>query len=174
MFAQDDNAIKVRDCSIFISESMIIECFENEELIRQTCMLEGAKFDWGMKNFLKEGEDYKGLKKELKEIIKANDLAYIPSAASLGKSIATLNPAIIVGSILGFIIGFIINRILRYAWDTAEFNTIKEDAKTIVSDLRRNANKTEDEKLKKKYNDEADRLEEAIKKYSSKNEDKKD
>ena len=42
--------------------------------VNQDIILEGAKFDLFLKNYMDEGKDYKGLKKELQTIIKANDL----------------------------------------------------------------------------------------------------
>lgn len=42
--------------------------------INQNIILEGAKFDLFLKNYMNEGKDYKGLKKELKTIIDANNL----------------------------------------------------------------------------------------------------
>lgn len=56
------------------------------DLVEQHALLEGAKFDLLMKNFLKEGKDYKGLKADLKEIIDANDLDD-SKLASKGKSL---------------------------------------------------------------------------------------
>lgn len=65
----------IKDCRCFMSEAMVLECSNNYDLVHQSCLLEGAKFDALMKNFLKEGQDYKGLKKDLKEIIAANNLS---------------------------------------------------------------------------------------------------
>ena len=69
-----DEGTIIRNCDCFITENMVEECFGNADLIRQSAILEGAKIDWKLKNWLREGKDYKGLKKEVKEIIKANDL----------------------------------------------------------------------------------------------------
>ena len=42
--------------------------------VNQDVILEGAKFDLFLKNYMNEGKDYKGLKKELKTIIDSNNL----------------------------------------------------------------------------------------------------
>lgn len=36
---------------------------------------EGARFDWALNNFLKEGKDYKGLKKAMQKVQEATDLS---------------------------------------------------------------------------------------------------
>ena len=64
-----------KNCSNLVTEEMISECCGDRSLIEQTAILEGAKLDMSLKNFLKEGQDYKGLKKDLNEIIKANDIS---------------------------------------------------------------------------------------------------
>ena len=64
----------IQDCNCFVNEQMIAECFGNSDLIRASAILEGAKLDMALSNFLKEGKDYKGLKKDLKQIIKANNM----------------------------------------------------------------------------------------------------
>lgn len=192
----NENGYCIKNCSVFVTDELIESCMGNDELLKQAALLEGAKIDWVLKNFLKEGEDYKGLKKDLKEIIRANDLddrhlktedeamhickrilqvsqdlAIINGGVTVVSYALTLNPAMILGSIIGFVIGFIINRLLRYSWDTIEFDAIKKDSETIVSDLRRSAKKATEPKIVKKLNNEADRLEEAIEKYSKKNKD---
>jgi len=195
----------VKDCDIFITEQMIAECFGNEDLIRSSAILEGAKFDLALKNFMKEGKDYKGLKKDLRDIIKANDLdedklktghkgfmhackricQVLEDIGSITGPISVVggavvpmliggNPVALLSAIASAVVSFIISRLFRFLWDTIEFNAIKEDAETIVSDLRRLAKKTEDKKLKDRYNAEADRLEESIKKYSNKSDYDKD
>lgn len=63
------------NCDLFVTEQMILECSNSKELIENQSLLEGAKFDIWVKNFLSEGEDYKGLKKEIKTVIKANKLS---------------------------------------------------------------------------------------------------
>lgn len=64
----------IKDCSFLITEEICVNSFYNEEFIRQTAILEGAKMDMLLKNFLKEGKDYKGLKKDLNQIIVANNM----------------------------------------------------------------------------------------------------
>ena len=64
----------IKNCNPLISEEMIQECAGNADLIKQSAILEGAKIDWVLKNFLEEGQDYKGLKKEVNKIIEANNL----------------------------------------------------------------------------------------------------
>lgn len=64
----------IRNCSFALSDDILESCLGDEFLIRSSCILEGAKFDFLLKNFLNKGKDYKGLKKDLKEIIRANDL----------------------------------------------------------------------------------------------------
>lgn len=189
----------MKKCDIFVTEQMVSECFDNDDLVRQAAVLEGAKLDMALKNFMKEGKDYKGLKKDLRDIIKANNLddddlktgkkgfmhackrimqvledfcAVAGTASNVGSTIGYIamgaNPAIIIGAIVGTVVGFICNRLFRLLWDTIEFNAVKDDAEDIVSTLRRMAKNTNDPKLKKKYDDEADRLEDSIKKYSKK------
>lgn len=72
--AVSENGI-IKNCACFVSENMILECYGNSELIKQQAILEGAKLNLLLKNFLNEGEDYKGLKKDLKEVINANNLS---------------------------------------------------------------------------------------------------
>ena len=186
----------IKNCDCFVSENMILECGGSHDLIRQAAILEGAKLNLILQNFLDEGDDYKGLKRELKTIIKANDLSdkelqtsgrkflhickrIVQIVCDINGLIKVVNGAYIVtisliagsipmllGSILGFVIGFIINRLFRLLWDTLEFDKIKKDAITIVDDLRVAAKKSESDKIKNKLNSEADKLEEAIRKYS--------
>ena len=188
----------VKNCDIFVTEQMVSECFDNDDLVRQAAVLEGAKLDMALKNFMKEGKDYKGLKKDLRDIIKANNLddddlktghkgfmhackricqvledftAIAGTASNIGTIFGYVtmgNPAFIIAAIIGTVVGFICNRLFRLLWDTIEFNAVKDDAEEIVSTLRRMAKNTNDPKLKKKYDDEADRLEDSIKKYSKK------
>ncbi len=49
--------------------------FNEATFLEEDTLLEGAKFNVSLKKFLAEGEDYKGLKKELKEVIKMNDMS---------------------------------------------------------------------------------------------------
>lgn len=201
-----EDGSRVNGCDMFISDEMINECFGNAELIKQSALLEGAKMDWGMKNLFKEGKDYKGLKKDVNEIISANNLSK-DELRSKGKgfmhickrilqvcedlsvffSVGTIvgntskaavviaagatpvGVAMIISTIVGGVIGFIINRLFRYLYDTAEFSAIKKDAEDIVSDLRRQAKKTDNKKYAEKLNKEADKLEDSIAKYSKKN-----
>ena len=62
----------VENCEIFITDEMVSECHFNVDLIEQAALLEGAKIDIALKNFIDEGEDYKGLKRELKKIIESS------------------------------------------------------------------------------------------------------
>ena len=200
----------VKDCSYLITESMVEGCMNNVDIVRNVAILEGAKIDLTLSNFLKEGKDYKGLKKDLKQIIAANDMdksnlaskgkglmhickrilqicedigavaggvtmatagsAQVAGLAAAGMGAAI--PVVIVVYIIGFTIGFIINRLFRLLWDTIEFETIKNDAEEIVSDLRAKAKNDENEQLAKKFNSEADKLEAAIKKWSAKGDKK--
>lgn len=176
---------------------MIAECFGNSDLVRTSALLEGAKFDTWIKNFFKEGEDYKGLKKDLQEIVAANNMSEeglkskgkgfmhtckrilqvmydidgmtIPAMGGMriAASIAA-GPVFVIGGIVSLVISFIVNRLMRYLVDTVEFNTIQKDAEKIVSDLRREASKAENPEIAAKYNAEAERLEKSIEKYSKK------
>lgn len=186
----------IKNCNIFVTDDLIQECYGNEYLIKQSALLEGAKIDMALNNFIEEGKDYKNLKKDLKEIISANNMdekelngnfrkfmhickrivqvlldinLVIGSAintANIGIFAAAGNPALLIGTIIGFVTGFIINRLLRYAADTIEFENIVKDSQYIVNELRKKARDTNDKKLASKFNSEADRLEKAIKKYS--------
>ena len=49
--------------------------FNETVFLEDGTLLEGAKINISLKKFLAEGEDYKGLKKELKEVIKMNDMS---------------------------------------------------------------------------------------------------
>lgn len=69
-----NEGIIIKDCSYLITESMMIECMNNTDIVRQVAILEGAKLDLQLSNWMKEGKDYKGLKKDLKEIINANNM----------------------------------------------------------------------------------------------------
>lgn len=194
----------VKNCDIFVTEQMVAECFGDENLVRQSAILEGAKMDMALKNFMKEGKDYKGLKKDLRDIMKANNMSdkdletgkkgllhackrilqvlsdiesalMIPGAiisGGLTLPMVFAMPAagipLLIGYIVSYIVAFICSRLFRLLWDTIEFKTLKEDAESIVEDLRDMAKNTSNDSLKKKYNAEADRLEESIKKYSNK------
>lgn len=207
----------ITNCDIFVTDDMINECCGDRNLIEYSALLEGAKIDLALQNFLKEGKDYKGLKKDVKDIIKANDLdpdnyrskgkgfmhvckrilqvcedIAVPlgigtdvasiagglkmaskanaAAAAFGLASVAVSPmTIVINGIITLVISFIINRLFRYLLDTIEFNTIKEDAIDVVRDLRISASKANDPKIAEKFNKEADRLEESIKKYSKKN-----
>lgn len=69
-----ENGSIYRDCTDYITEEMIVECLGDPYLVQQSAILEAAKMDWNLKNFLKSGEDYRGLKKELKEVMDANNI----------------------------------------------------------------------------------------------------
>ena len=195
----------IKNCNPLISEEMIQECAGNADLIKQSAILEGAKIDWVLKNFLEEGQDYKGLKKEVNKIIEANNLpkdqikskgkglihickrilqiigdlnvcAAIGATASnifigtkfIAAGSAAAGSVLITGTIVIFIVGFIINRILRYCYDSAEFNAISTDAVEIIQTLRKHAKETNDAKLSAKLNKQADNLQKALNKYSKK------
>lgn len=64
-----------KNCSNLVTEEMISECCGDRSLIEQSAILEGAKLDMCLKNFLKEGQDYKSLKKDLNDVIKANNIS---------------------------------------------------------------------------------------------------
>lgn len=64
----------IHNCDVFITKQMIEECFGSADLVHSSAILEGAKLDLLVTNFMKEGEDYKGLKSELKKVIDANNL----------------------------------------------------------------------------------------------------
>lgn len=49
--------------------------FNEVTFLNEDTLLEGAKMSASLKKFMAEGEDYKGLKKELKEVIKMNDMS---------------------------------------------------------------------------------------------------
>ena len=65
----------IKNCDFVISEEFISDCAYDTALIEETALLEGAKLDLKLKNFMQEGEDYKGLKKELRKVIDANNLS---------------------------------------------------------------------------------------------------
>lgn len=189
----------ITNYSCFIDRELIEECSNNYDLVMQSAMLEAAKMDMKLKNWLKEGEDYKGLKADVKKLIAANNLddsklktgkkglmhickrilqvMYDISLPVAGVSTAAtvagaffLGPvagvASLIGSIVGFVIGFIINRLLRLAVDTVEFDAIRDDAYDIKDQLERKAKDEKNEKLAEKYKKEAEKLGEAIKRYS--------
>lgn len=184
----------IKDCSCFVTEEMIAECSNDQTLIEQQALLEGAKFTMWVDNFLKEGKDYKGLKSELRKVMDANDMSnerlktgrkgfmhackrILQILMDIGLTSFTgvagvytlgtiLIPPLFIGGIISIILTIVINRLLRFAVDSVEFNSIKEDSEDIVDQLRTNAKNTKDKKLAKKYSDSADRLEEAIKKHS--------
>lgn len=194
----------VKNCDVFITEQMVSECFDNDDLVRQAAILEGAKFDMALKNFMKEGKDYKGLKKDLRDIMKANNMsdenletgknsilhackrvvqiladlesaliipgAVIGTAGTIPAMLAmpAVGVPVFIGSIIGYVIGFIVSRLMRLLWDTIEFKTLKDDATEIVKELRTMAENSKNDTLKKKYKAEADKLEDAIKKYNNK------
>ena len=193
----------IKNCDIFVSEQMVAECFNNEDLIRSAAILEGAKLDIALKNFMKEGKDYKGLKKDLRDIIKANNMddsdlktahnGLMHACKRVLQILSDIESMLMVPGIIGFggkdmvssfisaglyrshisiivtfIVSFIIGRLMRLLCDTIEFKTLKKDAESIIEKLRTMAKDSSNEDLKKKYNTEADRLEESIKKYSNK------
>ena len=199
----NENAEYIKNCSTFVNDALMENYMGDHDLISQSAILEGSRIDLALKNFLKEGKDYKGLKNDLRTIIDANNLddkyltsgsskfihickriiqvlldidaAVIPAAAvagGVGSAVAATMvggisiPLVIIIAILDFVVSFIVNRLLRYLVDTIEFDTIRNDTKEIISDLRSKADDTDDEKLKKKYLENANKLSEALKKHS--------
>ena len=69
-----ENGSIYRDCTDCITEEMIVECLGDPYLVQQSAILEAVKMDWTLKNYLKSGEDYRGLKKELREVMDANNI----------------------------------------------------------------------------------------------------
>lgn len=90
------------------------------------------------------------------------------SGAALG--VGALNPITIafVRTAIPFIVMWIGSRLLRLIVDAAEFAAAKKEAEGIVAALRKSANEAKDKKTANKLNDEADKLEASIKKYSNK------
>ena len=199
----NENAEYIKNCSTFVNDALMENYMGDHDLISQSAILEGSRIDLALKNFLKEGKDYKGLKNDLRTIIDVNNLddkyltsgsskfihickriiqvlldidaAVIPAAAvagGVGSAVAATMvggisiPLVIIIAILDFVVSFIVNRLLRYLVDTIEFDTIRNDTKEIISDLRSKADDTDDEKLKKKYLENANKLSEALKKHS--------
>lgn len=64
----------IKNCQFCLTDDIIEECFHDITLINNRCILEGAKMDWIMKNFMKTPGNYKGLKEDLNQIIAANNL----------------------------------------------------------------------------------------------------
>lgn len=186
----------IKNCNVFITESMISACKGNRNLLRETVLNEGKKFDDIAKKIFKDEKDYKGLSSELKEIIKANDLddKYLKSNTSKFmknckkaiKICEELTPTVkskaiggviggamtgsafsIIGSIVGFVVGFIINKVFRLAAYAAEFDVTKKDALYVLEQLDNCAETCYDPKLKKRYEKEADRLRKCIEKYDN-------
>lgn len=184
----------VKEASVFVTENMINECCGDADLIHQSAMLEAAKMDGALKNFMKEGKDYKGLKKDLNTIIAAYDLpkeefgrksnkllhvckrilqvcydldAAIGAGVAAGGAVAMIAtmPAMLPVYIISWVIGFICNRLLRLLVDTVEYKNLEGDVQGIVTDLRAAAKKSEDEKRAAKMNAAADKLEESLAKH---------
>ena len=184
----------VKEASEFVTDTMIAECFNDTGLIHQSAMLEAAKMDTVLKNFMKEGKDYKGLKKDLNTILEANDLpkeefgrksskllhvckrvlqvCYDLDAAVAGVigtggvvAIAATMPAMLPMYIISFVVGFICNRIMRYVVDVVEFKNLEGDVNNIISDMRAAAKNCEDEKRAAKLNASADKLEDSLRKH---------
>ena len=184
----------VKEASEFVTDAMIVECFNDTGLIHQSAMLEAAKMDTVLKNFMKEGKDYKGLKKDLNTILEANDLpkeefgrksskllhvckrvlqvcydldAAIGGVVATGGIVAAAAtmPAMLPSYIIGYVIAFICNRLLRYAVDVVEFKNLEGDVNNIISDMRAAAKNCEDEKRAAKLNASADKLEESLRKH---------
>lgn len=182
------------DCAIFLTDSIISECSNNKALIREACLLEGAKFDMMLNNWLEEGEDYRGLKAELRTIMDAynmnekdlrsreNGILYackriiqiledinIPFATIelFGMTVASgFNPAVLLGGIVGLIVGWLINRLIRYSVDNLEYKGLTKDCKDISKKLRNMANDTKDKALAAKYRSSAEKLDKAVDNYS--------
>lgn len=69
-----ENGEYIKNCNFLLSQELYESCYHDKDIIREHCLLEGAKLDLTLKNFLKEGQDYKDLKKNIKELVKAYDL----------------------------------------------------------------------------------------------------
>lgn len=70
-----ENGGLIKNCDFAITDDLVFEAAFDLATIEECALLEGAKLDLKLKNFLQEGEDYKGLKKELKKVIDANNLS---------------------------------------------------------------------------------------------------
>lgn len=69
-----ENGEYIHDCSFLINEEMVQEYIYDKNLIETAALLEGAKLDLALKNFLKEGKDYKGLKSDVQKLVDMYDL----------------------------------------------------------------------------------------------------
>lgn len=184
----------VKEASEFVTDTMIAECFNDTGLINQSAMLEAAKMDTALQNFMKEGKDYKGLKKDLNTILEAYDLPkeefgrksdnmlrvckrviqicldlYAAIALGIGAAgvvafATTMNAALPI-YIIKFVVRFICDRFIRYLVDTAEFEKLKGDVNNIIDDMRAAAKNYEDEKHAAKLNSAADKLEASLRKH---------
>lgn len=172
--------------------------FNEVTFLNEDTLLEGAKLSETLKNFMVEGEDYKGLKKELKQVIEMNNLSdaelkdklktgkggvmhvckrivqiyldcifAINVGASIGTTIgvAGIAPVLLPQVIISFVAGLFLNRILRLAANTAEFNAVCKDCKTIINELESAAEKCKDPKQKKKLKESANKLHDSMVKY---------
>ena len=184
----------VKEASEFVTDTMIAECFNDTGLIHQSAMLEAAKMDAALQNFMKEGKDYKGLKKDLNTILMAHDLSdedfgrksnnllhvckrilqvcYDLDGVFAGVigtggavAIAATMPAMLPIYIVSFVVGFICNRLMRYLVDTVEFKKLEGDVNNIIDDMRAAAKNCEDEKRAAKLNSAADKLEASLRKH---------
>ena len=70
-----ENGGLIKNCDFAITDDLVFEAAFDLATIEECALLEGAKLNLKLKNFMDEGADYKGLKKDLREIIKANDLS---------------------------------------------------------------------------------------------------
>ena len=66
MDIMSESGVYMKNVGTLVTPEMVMECAFNNNLIREAAILEGAKLDAILKNFLKEGKDYKGLKKDLR------------------------------------------------------------------------------------------------------------
>lgn len=72
---ESGNRPLILDNSIFLTEELIVDCMGDESLIQEAVMVEAAKFDLKLKNYLAEGEDYKGIKKDIRDVLKAQGMS---------------------------------------------------------------------------------------------------
>ena len=190
--AYNENANYIKNCDFLINEAVANDFGNNENVIITNALYEGAKIDWALSNFIEEGEDYKDLKANLKDIIKADDLdddqlrskgkgiihvvkrvlqisTDIFIAVETGSAIAlvfTSNPIVIAITIAVFAAEFVINRLFRLAIDAAEFDSLKKDARDIEKELRRAAKNCSNKEGAKRLEDQADKVADLIDEYS--------
>lgn len=80
-----ENGNLIKNCDIFITSDLVESCFGDRDLVRQSILTEASRVDVGLLNFLKDGNDYKTLKRDLRELIDLNnDAEKKPSAMKKG------------------------------------------------------------------------------------------